>query len=65
MMYPIPEYAEVIPIREFADLCKNGCFTNHDGTGYYGTIDEMDRNLIVDCNHVGSHEYPYVIWFNK
>ena len=57
-----------IPIKSFKKSCKQGCFTDYDGSGYYGTITEIS-DIPVSCkafdNDMERKDFDYVYWFNK
>ena len=57
-----------IPVEEFENSCKLGCFTDNDVYGYYAD-DEYEYNIIVSIDNAikgkSNKNFKYVIWHNK
>ena len=57
-----------IPVEEFENSCRLGCFTDNDGYGYYAD-DEYEYNIIVSIDNVikrkSNKNFKYVIWHSK
>ena len=57
-----------IPVEEFENSCKLGCFTDNDGYGYYAD-DEYEYKILVSIENAikgkSNKNFKYVIWHNK
>jgi len=67
---PIPDYADVMTVKEFSDSVKIGAFTNDDGSGYYANPPLMEDHLnYLDCREIYKGNiktgFTHVAWFNK
>lgn len=65
---PIPDYADLMTIREFAERVADDLFTNNDGTGYYATETQVSALRAVPSNFREGRidpEFTHVVWFNK
>lgn len=64
----IPNYGDVMTIKDFRESVETGLFVNDDGDGNYATSATEMTNIRVDCRERGKHlreDFPYVVWFNK
>lgn len=65
----LPTYGSLYELESFIDRCHDGSFIDYDGTGYYATSTEMDRDAEVRPSDILkgkiNHEYTHVMWFNK
>ncbi len=63
---PIPDYGDMITVREFIDCCKSNSFIDYDGFGHPAKGDKMMRKYIWPSK---LSEIPkdatHIIWFNK
>lgn len=68
---PIPAYADVFTLLEFAFDCKRGAFNDHDGSGNFACPPVMWRTPTVSCEQLANGWLPidprftHVAWFNK
>jgi hypothetical protein len=67
-MEPIPDYGELIPLKDFIVSCQTGMFIDSDGIGNYATATEMSD--IEACpsditNGKIQKQWTHVCWFNK
>ena len=57
-----------IPVEEFENSCKLGCFTDNDGYAYYAD-DEYEYSVIVSIDNAikgkSNKNFKYVIWYSK
>ena len=57
-----------IPVEEFENSCKLGCFTDNDGYAYYAD-DEYEYKILVSIENAikekSNKNFKYVIWHNK
>ena len=57
-----------IPVEEFENSCKLGCFADNDGYGYYAD-DEYEYNILVSIENAikgkSNKNFKYVIWYSK
>ena len=57
-----------IPVEEFENSCKLGCFTDNDGYGYYAD-DEYEYKILVSIENAikgkSNKNFKYVILYNK
>ena len=57
-----------IPVEEFENSCKLGCFTDNDGYAYYAD-DEYEYSILVSIENAikekSNKNFKYVIWHNK
>lgn len=67
-MVPHEDYGDLMTSKEFASSVKSSFFTSWDGSGYWATITEMDREspVFVDDKFTKKPEWAtHVMWFNK
>ena len=61
-------FGDKMTLDEFINDCKEGFFTDSDGSGYYGTEDKQ-TNLPICPSSIMSGTYrtdfSHVYWFNK
>lgn len=72
---PLPNYGDLMKLEHFQQHCKDGFFTDYDGTGnpvgcengfYEGQL-RMDPNVTIrpsECDDVPEGT-THVMWFNK
>ena len=57
-----------IPVEEFENSCKLGCFTDNDGYAYYAD-DEYEYKILVSIENAikgkSNKNFKYVIWYSK
>ena len=67
-MEEIPDYGDVMSLKDFVECIKDGGFTDDDGYGNYAK-DEMMTNINVypsDVKHNAIRkDFDAVVWFNK
>ena len=63
----IPDYGDVMTIKEWNECVECGLFTNYDGCGYFCKDGKMDRTLEVFSPKAAQTEIDatHVCWFNK
>lgn len=65
----IPDYGDLILIREFMASCNDKFFTDYDGHGYMATetmmSDTMIRPSTIDFHYDDDERFTHVMWFNK
>lgn len=65
----LPDYGHLYPLEEFINHCKDGCFIDWDGIGYYATNDQIDRELEAKPSEIlkgkVNKNFTHVMWFNK
>ena len=65
-----PDYNDdwEIPVEEFENSCKLGCFTDNDGYGYYAD-DDYEYKILVNIDNAikgkSNKNFKYVIWYSK
>lgn len=67
-MRPIPNYGELITLKEFIRYAKNFCLIDSDGHGYYANGGEMSDELVQPSDMmIGkiNRKWSHVVWFNK
>ena len=47
---PHDDIGDLFTTEEFEEMCKDGCFINFDGYGYYATADYQTNIVIVPSN---------------
>lgn len=66
---PIPDYGELMTMKEFVDCCKMGGFIDYDGWGYYATSEAINEQKTIIPSHVmkGRYDkaYSHVLWVNR
>lgn len=62
----------VLELEEFIEDCKNGCFIDYDGFGYYSNsntdhedLDELRVYPSQITAGIINHDYKYVHWYNR
>lgn len=68
ILRPIPEGADVFTLQNFVAACLCRAFVNDDGSGYYGTEEEMSRLAAVPSRITQydiDDRWSHVIWFDK
>jgi hypothetical protein len=72
MLTKIPEFMKncpPIPIDEFAEAVKDGCFIDYDGEGCLGTETHEDCDFVVKPSTFKREEAPawatHVVWYNR
>jgi len=67
-MKDIPDYGDVMTLKDFMEGVASGCLTNDDGSGYYATptsiSDQVIRPSDVASGKINYH-FTHVVWFNK
>jgi len=63
----IPDYSDVMPIKEFRDAVNNGLFIDYDGHGYPAKDGKMDRKIVILPSqfHLCPIDATHIIWFNR
>jgi hypothetical protein len=65
---PIPDYADLMTLEEFAAGCRCTAYTAYDGHGYYATTERMSAIRVVPARIASGEIEPgftHVAWFNK
>lgn len=66
---PLPEYGELITLKDFRESVKCNAFTDNDGHGYLATdcvmsdIQIWPSTFEEECT--GHTEFTHIMWFNK
>jgi hypothetical protein len=65
-----PDYADLFTVNEFVHDVREQYFQDEDGSGYYGTPDQYDRDAPARPSEIHNgliynNGYGYVHWFNK
>ena len=65
----IEDYGELYTLEQFEQNCKDGYFTDDDGSGYYSDGKEffVDKPTFPSDFRTGkiNIDFEYVMWFNK
>lgn len=64
-LVPIPDYADLITLKEFKECVACGGFIPYDGSGYYATENSMDKETDVWSSKKPPTWATHVAWFNK
>lgn len=65
---PIPEYGDVMSLKEFIDCCNSGRFIDYDGSGNYARGNEMSDITIYPSDVKAGKirkDFDKVVWFNR
>lgn len=64
----IPDYADMMPIKEWMECCECGGFIDYDGHGELATATQVS-NIIIQPSERESMEIPewatHVAWYNR
>jgi hypothetical protein len=64
----IPDFADVMPLKEFIKCVESGGFIDYDGYGHY-VLDGKETNIIIqpsDVKHGAIRwEFDSVAWYNR
>jgi hypothetical protein len=67
-MGPIPDYGDLMTVKEFMECCEQGLFIDYDGCGYYSDGKEMSNIKIWPSLYKKSGitaGWSHVVWFNR
>lgn len=64
----LPNYGDLMTLKEFIENCESGGFIDYDGSGKYAFKDEMSDiavypSTVTDGNI--DRDFTHVVWFNK
>lgn len=66
--HKIPDYADVMLLKDFIECCNLGDFIDYDGDGYY-VMDGQETDILIkpsDVKHGAIRwEFDSVAWYNK
>lgn len=67
---PIPDYGELMTLKEFTSCCESGGFIDYDGTGYFASEEGYNKRAIAYPSEVIKGVLTlswvtHVMWFNK
>lgn len=63
---PIPDYGDLMTLKDFVECVESGGFINYDGHGYYSDGQWMFEKVIPsDIKGKKPKNYSHVVWFNK
>lgn len=66
---PLSDFGDLFTLQEFIELCKDGCFIDYDGTGYYAFIDKQSDKEIYPSDVIKKQKvdtkFTHVMWYNK
>ena len=64
----IPDYGDVMPLKEFIECCKSGGFIDYDGSGSY-VKDGKESNISIYPSDVKFNsirtDFDTIIWYNR
>jgi hypothetical protein len=67
-MEPLPDYGDLMPMSDFIETVKCGCFIDYDGYGKYSDGKEMSEQTVrpsdVEAGKVDM-KWSHVVWFNR
>ena len=68
----LPNYGDLFTIKEFKELCDDGCFIDWDGTGQYSDEEFIYGDPWNDTANPSDFragnirtDFTHVMWFNK
>jgi hypothetical protein len=64
---PLPDYGDLMTVKDFREACSVGALIDYDGTGYPVKGKKMARNVVVlpsKRNNIPKSA-THVMWFNK
>ena len=63
---PLPDYGDLMTVKEFLISCKNGNFIDYDGSGHPVKNKMMARIDIYPSNlEAIPKDATHIMWFNK
>ena len=65
---PLPEYGNLMTLREFIKSVEAGYFIDYDGHGYYATKKGMSDFIVRPSDIAAgfiSKDFTHVMWFNR
>jgi hypothetical protein len=64
----IPDFADIMTLKDFVNACKSGCFSDYDGSGNY-ILDGKETNITIYPSDIKygtiRWEFDSVAWYNK
>lgn len=64
----LPDYGDVMKLKDFIECCKEGLFINYDGYGRY-VKDGKETNVEIYPSDVKNdcirYEFDTIIWYNR
>lgn len=64
----LPDYGDVMSLKDFIEYCKDGCFIDYDGSGTYAKDGKLSNISIypsdVEYNSIRK-DFDTIVWFNK
>ena len=65
-MQPIPDYGDLMTIKDFVAGVRSNWLTNDDGIGFFATETEYSDNFCVWDEKIERPSWAtHVVWFNK
>ena len=67
-MEEIPDYGDVMSLKDFIECVKNGSFIDYDGFGHYAKDNMMSNVAIIpsDVEHKAIRkDFDTLVWFNR
>jgi hypothetical protein len=65
---PIPDYCELMKLKDWIEQAEDGGFTDYDGDGFLATLDAMSA-IKVHPSEVNKLDIPkwctHIAWFNR
>lgn len=64
----IPEYGDLMTLKNFVSCVRSGGFTDYDGWGYYVRGNKVSNVKVIpsDLHHNAIRtDFDMVVWFNK
>jgi len=66
--YPLPNYGDLIPLKEFKQHVKDGSFIDYDGHGNLATKNSIS-DIVVQPSTIKKIKIPswvtHVCWYNR
>ena len=64
----LPDYGDVMPLKDFLDCVKSGGFIDYDGFGYY-VKDNQETDIMIhpsDLHYKAIRkDFDTIVWFNR
>jgi hypothetical protein len=64
----LPDFGDVMPLKEFIECVKDGGFIDYDGYGHY-VKDGKETDIIIHPSDVGygaiRKEFDTIVWYNR
>ncbi len=67
-MEPIPEYGDLMTMKDFEECVESGGFIDYDGSGNYSDGKQMSNISVYPSDVIANNHdktWGFVVWFNK